>query len=272
LRYGERLVRDGVEISFHPAGHILGSAQIRIAYQGYVLVISGDYKTEPDPTCAPFELVRCHEFISEATFGLPIYRWQSQQMIFEQINHWWRANAAEGKASVLYCYALGKAQRVIAGVDPTIGPIYTHGAVESMNEAYRAAGISLPSTASATTAPKSAIRGALIVAPPYTRGTSWMRRFGEHVSAFASGWMRIRGTRRRQAVDRGFTLSDHADWDNLNATIRATEATRVGIMHGYIPELVRWLGDQGVSTYGLETSFRDESAEADPNVAPEGST
>lgn len=262
LDYGETLTRNGVQISLHPAGHILGSAQVRIEYQGYVLVVSGDYKIEPDKTCAPFELVRCHEFITEATFGLPIYRWQPQQVVFDQINQWWRSNATEGKASLIYCYALGKAQRLIAGVDSSIGPIYTHGAVESLNAVYRAAGIDLPPTTYATTAQKRDFRGALIGAPLSMRGSSWTQRFGEHASAFASGWMRIRGTRRRRAMDRGFVLSDHIDWDGLMNTVRATGAERIGVTHGYIAVVVRWLREQGMDAYGIATRYSDEGEDA----------
>ncbi|MCC7449189.1 MAG: ligase-associated DNA damage response exonuclease [Anaerolineae bacterium] len=262
LDYGETLTRNGIQISLHPAGHILGSAQVRIEHQGHVLVISGDYKIEPDKTSTPFELLHCHEFITEATFGLPIYRWQPQQIVFDQINQWWRSNAADGKASLIYCYALGKAQRLIAGVDASIGPIYTHGAVESLNAVYRAAGVDLPPTTYATTAQKRDFRGALIVAPLSMRGSSWTQRFGEHASAFASGWMRIRGTRRRRAMDRGFVLSDHIDWDGLMHTVRATGAARIGVTHGYIPVVVRWLREQGMDAYGIATRYSDEGEDA----------
>lgn len=264
--YGESLEHNGVRISFHPAGHILGSAQIRVEYGGEVWVVTGDYKTEADSTCAPFDVVPCHGFITEATFGLPIYAWRPQQQIFDEINGWWRQNAAQGRASVLYCYALGKAQRVLAGIDASIGPIFTHGATERLNEAYRASGIALPETTYALAAKKTDFAGALICAPTSVRGTSWLNRFGPFSSGYVSGWMRVRGQRRQRAVDRGFVLSDHVDWRALMDTIKATGAERVGVTHGYIPVVVRYLREQGIDAYGIDTHYSsevDDSAEAD---------
>jgi putative mRNA 3-end processing factor len=270
LPYGDSITINGVKISFHPAGHILGSAQIRLEYQGEVWAVSGDYKLEVDSTCAPFELVRCHHFITEATFGLPIYRWQPQREILRDINQWWQSNADEGRASIIYCYALGKAQRVIAGVDSSIGVILTHGSIERMNQAYRASGVALPETIYAKAADKADYKRALIIAPLSARGTSWVRRFGEHASGYTSGWMRIRGARRRRAVDRGFVLSDHADWNALLKTIAATGAERVGVTHGYTAVLSRWLNEQGVSAYSIDTRYTgdmDDTAEAgDPEA------
>jgi putative mRNA 3-end processing factor len=256
--YSDPADLNGVQVSFHPAGHILGSAQVRVAYRGEVWVVSGDYKTEVDRTCTPFEVVPCHHFITEATFGLPIYRWRPQSEILSEVNQWWATNAAEGKASILYCYALGKAQRVLAGVDATIGTILTHGSVERLNEAYRASGIELPPTTYAMNATKSDLKGALIIAPVSARDSAWVRRFGAHATGYTSGWMRIRGTRRRRAVDRGFILSDHADWDNLLTTIRATGAERIGVTHGYVAVLARYLQEQGMNAYGLETRYSGE--------------
>jgi putative mRNA 3-end processing factor len=211
LPYGETTTISGVKLSFHPAGHILGSAQIRLEYNGEIWVISGDYKTEPDITCTPFELVRCHHFITEATFGLPVYHWQPQDEVFKQINQWWRTNADDGRATIIYCYALGKAQRVEAGVDSSIGSILTHGSVERINAAYRASGVTLPETIYAKDANKADFKRALIIAPLSARGSSWTRRFSDHVSGYTSGWMRIRGARRRRAVDRGFVLKATMD-------------------------------------------------------------
>jgi putative mRNA 3-end processing factor len=262
LPYGEPTTVNGVKVSFHPAGHILGSAQIRLEYQGEILVASGDYKAQPDMTCAAFEVVPCHHFITEATFGLPIYHWQPSEDVFAQINQWWAANAENGKASILYCYALGKAQRVISGLDPSIGAILTHGAVERLNNAYRQAGVKLPPTQYAKAADKDLFRRALVIAPVSARGTTWVRRFGAHASGFASGWMRIRGTRRQKAVDRGFILSDHADWDGLQTTIKATGAERVGVTHGYVPVLARWLNEQGIDAYSIDTRYTGESDDA----------
>lgn len=261
LPYGETTHINDVKVSFHPAGHILGSAQVRLEYRGEVIVISGDYKREPDQTCAPFEVVRCHTFITEATFGLPIYRWEHQQHIFDSINAWWRDNQAQGKASVIYGYALGKAQRILAGVDANIGPIYTHGAVESLTDAYRKTGISMPDTIYANEAATKDFSSALIVAPPSARGTRWIRRFGNVSQAYASGWMRIRGVRRQRSVDRGFVLSDHVDWTELMHTIKDTGAERIGVTHGYVTVVTRWLLEQGYDAFPIDTHYRGEQEE-----------
>lgn len=262
LPYGEALDMNGVRVSLHPAGHILGSAQVRVEYKGEVWVVSGDYKTEPDATCAPFEVVRCHTFITESTFGLPIYRWPAQADVFAQINDWWRNNQQTGKSSVLFGYTLGKAQRLLAGVDRTIGPIFTHGAVERINRDYRAAGIDLPETQYVGSAGKQDWTQALIVAPPSARGSTWLRRFGNVSSGFASGWMLIRGTRRQRAVDRGFVLSDHVDWPSLFETVQATGAERVWVTHGYTSVVSRRLAEMGLETAVVPTRFSDERNDA----------
>jgi putative mRNA 3-end processing factor len=256
--YGEAVHLNGVRVSLHPAGHILGSAQVRVEHAGEVWVVTGDYKTEPDATCSPFDLVRCHTFVTESTFGLPIYRWEPQSVIFDAVNLWWRKNQEAGRASLLYGYALGKAQRLLAGVDPSIGPIYTHGAVERLNREYRATGIPLPETQHVAAAEKPDWSRALIVAPPSARGTPWMRKFGAVSDGFASGWMRIRGARRQRSVDRGFALSDHVDWPALTETIQATGAERVWVTHGYTAAVVRWLGEQGIDAHVVPTRFSDE--------------
>ena len=268
LPYGERLVHNGVTLSFHPAGHVLGSAQVRLEYQGEVWVASGDYKVEPDGTCAPFEPVRCHTFITESTFGLPIYRWQPQAEIFAEVNQWWRENVAAGKASVLFSYAFGKAQRLLHGIDDSIGPILSHGSVEPLNRVYREAGVRIPATQYAGDFKKTdpALRSALIIAPPSAGGSTWMRRFGEYSDAFASGWMRLRGTRRRRGVDRGFVLSDHADWPGLLWAIAQTGAERVMVTHGSVNVLVRYLREQGLDAQGFTTEYGDED-EAAPQEA-----
>ena len=224
---------------------------MRLKHAGRVWVASGDYKVEPDGTCAAFEPIRCHRFISECTFGLPIYRWRPQREVLEGIAAWWRANRDAGRASVLYAYSLGKAQRAIAGLaavlgDELLGPIYTHGAVEAMNRAYRESGVALPPTTYAAEAgPRPDWSAALIVAPPSAHGTPWTRRFGPASTAFASGWMRIRGTRRRRSVDRGFVLSDHVDWPGLLAAIDATGAEGVWLTHGYTAVVARYLRERG---------------------------
>jgi len=263
MAYGEALTHNGVRISLHPAGHVLGSAQVRVEYQGEVWVASGDYKLGDDPTCAPFEPVPCEVFITESTFGLPIYRWESGDVLAEQINAWWAANAAAGRASVLYCYAFGKAQRVLCGLDTGIGPIVVHGAVENVNRGYRAAGVALPPVlrVDEAQADKAALRRAIVLAPPSARGTSWTRRFGDHADGFASGWMQVRGARRRRGVDRGFVLSDHADWPGLQTAIGACGASRVIVTHGQVPVLVRWLNEAGISAQAFDTAYGDEEDE-----------
>lgn len=266
---GQPLTIGGVSVTFYPAGHILGSAQVKIERDGYSIVVSGDYKRNPDPTCQPFEPVRCNTFITESTFGLPIYRWPDPKTVFDGINDWWRDNQAAGKASVLLAYSLGKAQRLLSGVDASIGKIYTHGAVEKLNAGYREAGVNLPDTtyvgevdAKATDWTQS-----LIVAPPAAVGGPWAKRFGKISVAMASGWMQIRGTRRRRSMDRGFILSDHVDWNDLMQTIRDTEAENVWVTHGYSDIVVRHLREQGLNAKVVETEFTgemlDEPAEAE---------
>ncbi len=260
--YGETLVLNGTAVSLHPAGHILGSSQVRIEHGGEVWVVSGDYKTDPDPTCTPFEPIRCHTFVTESTFGLPIYRWPSQAEVFTEINAWWRANAAAGKTSLLLGYALGKAQRLLAGLDPTIGSILTHGAVERMTGVYRDGGIELPPTRYAGAAESQAdATGAIVIAPPYADASLWARRFGDHSTGFASGWMMVRGARRQRSLDRGFALSDHVDWPGLLAAIEATGAGEVWVTHGYTGPVVRWLQERGVDARPVATRFEGERAE-----------
>jgi putative mRNA 3-end processing factor len=260
LDWGEVTTINGVRVSLHPAGHILGAAQIRVECRGEVWVASGDYKTTPDATCTPFELVRCHTFITESTFGLPIYQWDPEATVLDEIRAWWRENRSRGRGSVLFAYALGKAQRLLAGLaDDDIGPIYTHGAVERLNRDYRAAGIRLAQTEYAGGVPRGhSFAGSLIVAPPSAAGSTWMRRFGEISTGFASGWMRVRGIRRRRSVDRGFALSDHVDWPSLLATIDATEAERVWVTHGTREPLVRLLSERGIDARAIASHWKGE--------------
>jgi putative mRNA 3-end processing factor len=272
MAYGETRDINGVKVSFHPAGHVLGSAQVRIEHRGEVWVVSGDYKLDFDPTCESFTPVKCDTFVSESTFGLPIYRWRAHLEMFEEINAWWAANAAVGRASVLFGYAFGKAQRMLKSVDANIGPIICHGAVEGLNRAYREAGVALPLTMMVSdTDKKFDYTRALVVAPPSAQGTPWLKRFGEYSDAFASGWMAIRGAKKQRNVDRGFVISDHADWPGLLKAICASEASRVLITHGQVPVMVRYLREQGIEADALETEFLgegdvdDDSAQAPPS-------
>ena len=272
LPYGEAIEHHGVRVSLHPAGHVLGSAQVRLAHGGRVWVASGDYKTEPDGTCPPFEPVPCDTFITESTFGLPVYRWPTQPVLFAQIDAWWRANAEAGRASVLFCYAFGKAQRILHGVDASIGPIVVHGAVEPLNAVYRAAGVSLPPTLRADDEGVDAalLKRSLVLAPPSAQGSPWMRRFGNYADAFASGWMQLRGTRRRRGVDRGFVMSDHADWPGLQQAIAGTGAERVFVTHGSVQVMVRWLSENGLDAQGFKTEYGDEDDQETPSPSGGG--
>ena len=263
LAYGEAIEHNGVRVSLHPAGHVLGSGQVRLEYRGEVVVVSGDYKLDADPTCVPFEAVRCDRFITESTFGLPIYRWANPRRIIEDINDWWSRNRDQGQASVIYAYALGKAQRILAQVDATIGPIVVHGAVERLNRAYRTSGVHLPPTQMVSEWPaKQGFAGALVVAPPSAQNTPWVRRFAPSSEAVASGWMAVRGIRRRRVVDRGFVLSDHADWDGLNRAVLATGAEHVSVTHGYSETFARWLRSRGLDADVVATRFEGEADEA----------
>jgi putative mRNA 3-end processing factor len=267
LAYGEGLQRRGVRISLHPAGHVLGSAQVRIEHAGQVWVASGDYFAsgagDVNATCADFEPVRCDCFITESTFGLPVYRWAPQAETFGEINCWWQANADAGRASLLMGYSFGKAQRLLAGVDASIGPIAVHGAVEPLSAAYRAAGVALPPTLQVTELARAHMKRALVIAPPSVQGSPWLKRLGDYSDAFASGWMALRGTRRRRGVDRGFVLSDHADWPGLQRAIAATGAERVIVTHGYEAVMVRWLTDRGLQAGVFATEYGDEALDAE---------
>lgn len=258
--YGEPVQMNGVRVSLHPAGHILGSAQVRIEHRGEVWVASGDYKRAPDPTCAPFEPQRCHTFITEATFGLPLFRWDAPAATVAEICAWWDEMRAAGRPAVVFAYALGKAQRVLAELARcTDRTVFVHGALVDLTDAYRASGVALPPVVRATDAARGAsFGGGLVVAPLSARGTTWMRRFGDHSSAFASGWMRIRGARRRRGYDRGFALSDHADWEALLQTIADTGAARVFVTHGYTRELARFLGERGTDARPWQTQYEGE--------------
>ena len=261
IAYGTALRIGGVTVTFHPAGHVPGSAQIAVNRDGEVWVVSGDYKTEADGLAEAFVPVRCHSFISECTFGLPVFRWKPQASVMADIATWWAANAAEGRMSILGAYSFGKAQRLMAGI-PAAGPILTHGAVEDVTAILRAQGYPLPETQRVT--PDVTARshpGALVIAPPSALGSAWARRFGPASEAFASGWMAVRGIRRRRALGTGFVVSDHADWDGLNSAIRATGCDRVFVTHGYTAPFRRWLQDQGYDAGIVETDYSGDDAE-----------
>ncbi|MBL9138648.1 MAG: ligase-associated DNA damage response exonuclease [Verrucomicrobiales bacterium] len=260
IPYGVTLDFDGVCVSFHPAGHVLGSAQIRVEYRGEVWVVSGDYKLQPDPTCRPFEPVRCHTFITESTFGLPIYRWPQPSAVFAEMAEWWQANQAAGRTSVLFGYSLGKAQRLLRGAPANQGPILVHPAVAQFLPAFCTAGVTLPEAPVATVERVRSAEGkALVIAPPMTADSTWMDALGDVATAFASGWMMVRGFRRRRGGERGFVLSDHADWPGLLEAIRSTGASRILVTHGATNPLVRWLRQQGWEADSLVEEHRPPS-------------
>ncbi len=260
VAYGERRRIGGATVSFHPAGHVPGSAQIRVEVGGEVWVVSGDYKLEDDGLSTPFEPVRAHAFVTESTFGLPVFRWQKQAAIAAQINGWWRDCVASGSTPLLGAYALGKAQRLLSLLDPGIGPILTHGAVEATTQILRDQGLRLPATVPVTAAVKIADHpGALVLATPSAFGTPWARKFGPVSTGFASGWMQLRGVRRRRAADRGFVISDHADWDGLNTAIHETGAEKIFVTHGYTDIFTRWLRSRGLDAQVVPTEFAGET-------------
>jgi putative mRNA 3-end processing factor len=262
LPYGEKVTVGGVRISFHPAGHILGSAQVRLEHQGKIVLITGDYKLGNDPTCEAWEPVPCHLMVTESTFGLPIYRWQNQQTLVDSINQWWRESRDDGKCCLLFGYAVGKSQRLLAGLDPSIGKIFCHGAVEKGNEAYRQTGVVLPDTAYVgSVSGKQDWRGAMVIAVPSAHGTPWTKKFGRCSTAMASGWMAVRGARRRRSVDRGFVMSDHVDWPSLLTAIETCNPEEVWVTHGYSATVARYLQENGRSAKVLHSRSRSEGDE-----------
>lgn len=259
IEYGEKMKLGNVWVSFHPAGHVLGSAQIRLEYKDEVWVVSGDYKRCYDPTCALFEVVPCDTFITEATFGLPIYKWQTGEEICRQIYEWWQSDRE--RPSLLFCYAFGKAQRVLAELRKfTDQPVYVHGAIHVLTEIYRQAGVEMIPTIPASEKPRDyQFKGDLVLAPPSGHRSSWMKRFQQPQTAFASGWMAVRGARRRRGYERGFVLSDHADWQGLINTVLQTRASRVYVTHGQGDVLSRYLQEVlDINALPLKTLFEGE--------------
>jgi putative mRNA 3-end processing factor len=262
--YGEKRNINGVEISFHPAGHIIGSAQIRLAYKGEVWVISGDYKLGNDGISQPYEPVQCHHFITESTFGLPIYNFESSPTIYADINNWWQENAAAGLNTVLLGYALGKSQALLNAIDQKTGPVYLHGAVANVNDALSTVGYEFPGIRITPETDRKTIQQALIIAPPSALGTPWLKKMAPYKVAMCSGWMALRGTRRRYGVDKGFALSDHCDWKQLNEAILATGAEHIYVTHGYETPFVKWIKEHhGLQAWEVKTLFHDGQIEGD---------
>lgn len=262
IAYRENRNINGVNFSFHPAGHITGSAMIRVEYKGEVWVVSGDYKLEDDGLAEAYEPVPCHHFITECTFGLPIYKWAPQEEVITDINTWWSKNAAEGRPSFITAYSLGKAQRIINSVDSTIGHILTHGAIDKMNKVYRDMGIALPATRHLNSSiHKNELTAALILAPPSTVGSPWSRKIKNYSLGVASGWMAIRGNRNRRGADQGFVLSDHCDWDGLLTAIKESGADHIYPTHGNTDTFTQYLREQGYDANPVKTEFSDNNME-----------
>jgi len=262
LPYGKTISINGVQFSFHPAGHILGSAQIRVEHRGEVWVYTGDYKLEADGLSPPFEPVHCHTLITESTFGLPIYRWKPQAELFREMAFWWEMNAQQGICSVMTAYSLGKAQRILVNLPRDIGPIYVHPAIYEMHEAIRHAGFALPQDQNAGTQPPTRdLHRALVIAPPMGMADAWMRALEPYALGVASGWVSVRNKRKRMAADRGFGLSDHADWDGLNAAVQASGAERIIVTHGFTEVYSKWLRERGWNAEAAKIPSR-RSAEA----------
>lgn len=260
LQYGEKVKLGDTWVSFHSAGHVLGSAQIRVEHKDEVWVASGDYKRCTDPTTEPFEVVLCDAFITEATFGLPIYQWQSGAETAQEIYDWWQSDLS--RPTLLFCYAFGKAQRVLAELKAlTDQPVYLHGAVQNLVETYRQVGVEMVETIPVSTMDrKYKFSGDLIIAPPSAHRSPWMKRFKRPQTGFASGWMAVRGNRRRRGYERGFILSDHADWPGLINTVRETGAQQVYVTHGQNEVLSRYLREvEGVNAQPLDTLFEGEA-------------
>ena len=259
LPFGEEKLINGVSFSFHPAGHILGSAQIKVSYKGEIVVFSGDYKTANDGFSEAFEPVKCHTFITESTFGLPVYHWQDQKWVFNEMEEWCKNNRNNGQLSILYGYSLGKAQRILQGLPESIGPIFTHSTIEAVLNVMRNQGVSLKNTIPVNEhLTRTELLSGVIIAPPAVQNSNWLKKFEPIRNGVVSGWMALRGARRRRNADKGFVLSDHADWEGLNEAISLTGAENVFVTHGYTDILSKWLIDKGLNAHPLETNFEGD--------------
>lgn len=260
IEWEETIFMNGVQVSLHPAGHMIGSSQVRVEYQGEIWVVSGDYKIEDDGLSGKFEPVPCHTFITESTFGLPIYDWKPQPEIFQQIQDWVRHCANTGKTPILLAYSLGKAQRLLQCLPEVTNNIYVHGAIWNAQEALLKAGWAFPDVKQVPPdMPKDAFVGSVVIAPPGADGSPWIKRFGQHEIGVCSGWMQVRGNVRRGNTDAGFVLSDHADWKGLLQAIKATGAQKVFVTHGFQSALSRYLTEIGIEAGEVKTEYGDET-------------
>ncbi|SFG79628.1 ligase-associated DNA damage response exonuclease [Pedobacter insulae] len=266
LPYHQTININGVKLSLHPAGHVIGSSQIRLEYKGEVCVVSGDYKLEYDGISTAFEPVKCHTFVSESTFGLPIYHWEPQYQIFEQIKNWLSANNAKQKTSILIAYSLGKAQRLIKNLAGSY-PIYVHQSVAKLNEGFVKAGINLPETITITPLiKKEELQKGLIIIPPALADGKWVKSLIQPATAICSGWMMVRAGRRWRSADAGFTLSDHADWPSLLEAIKATQAEKVFVTHGYTAIFSKYLNEIGITAEEVNTKYGSEENDDDNQI------
>lgn len=258
---------NGVRISLHPSGHIIGAAQIRVEYKGEIWVVSGDYKTENDGISGAFEPVPCHTFITESTFGLPVYRWQSQEVIFEQMRAWIGNNQQQDRASMLIAYSLGKAQRILQAISPITNKIYVHGAIWNTHQVLLNNGIQLPVVQRITNETNKAdLKGAVIIAPPGAEDSPWTKRLPSFRTATCSGWMQVRGQARRSSSDMGFALSDHADWNGLLSAVKATGASKVFVTHGFQSVFSRYLNEIGIEAAEVITQYGEEEKNTEEPV------
>ncbi len=260
LPYGVPLLINGVKVSLHPAGHIVGSAQVRVEYKGEVWVISGDYKVEDDGISTPFEPVRCNHFVTESTFALPIYQWEPQPEIMAKMAAWVKRNQERDRVSVLVAYTLGKSQRIVSGLEPWDIPIFAHGATVNMHNAVAPFRPNLPNITKLTPeTPREDVMTGAILCPGSALDTPWLRRWGPHAVGFCSGWMQVRGAQRRRNADAGFVLSDHADWPGLLTAIEATGAENVWATHGFSATLARYLTEEkGLNGQVVKTEYGTE--------------
>ena len=261
LPYHKQITINGVKLSLFPAGHVIGSAQIRLEYKGEICVISGDYKVEYDGISTQFEPVKCHTFVSESTFGLPIYKWQPQQEVFAQIKDWISGNRDKNKTSVLTAYSLGKAQRLMKGLEG-YGDIYVHSSIANLNEGFLHSGVNLPETIRITPETrKEELQKGIVIVPPALSDGRWIKTLTSPATAVCSGWMQVRAGRRWQSADAGFALSDHADWPGLLSAIKATEAERVYITHGFTATFSKYLNEIGIESEEVKTQYGNEEEE-----------
>ncbi len=252
--YGEVTMINGVKMSFHSAAHVWGSSQVRVEYKGEVWVVSGDYKLEDDGFSGSFEPVKCNTFITECTFGLPIFKWRPQDNVYRDINDWWRRNSENAKTSILTAYAFGKAQRLIQNIDHSIGNVYVHKSIENVNNALIQDGAVLPEVfCTDPSIKKTDYHGSLVITPGYSFENTWLSAFHPCEVATVSGWIQVKGIKKKRRLGQGFVLSDHADWAGLNEAVRMTGADRVFVMHGYTDVYARWLRERGYRAAVVES-------------------